>query len=544
MQQGLIKVVNFTYTHKPESGDYEDRDTSTNYSRLNNILIRNAAYSGLVVIGGSYTDDERETKHNWIHHFGDIHIVNANEYGIFDSATDNLWQFINVSHCGWANIYCMGSAEQFSTLKLDGESGFNGSDKLTESELSVAEYKYAGLIIIGNGNQFINLEIQSPMQVGIKLQGSNNIIQGDINNWRIGVNDKITDEHRFPALQFLSRKVENNIIQLGMWPVSLDISGTCPIYWSNDYYLNEHFYANNSIHVEYKNPDPNFDYNDFINVLSKLEAENNTVKSVRYNILKNVAISNDLSKALDKSPNLYIAYKTTGDYILTASKEKWSELALQGVKPLGVYVDLGSDSFVISPLGLSQIAVFSNSQDSIDFIPFKYEGDAYKDFSGVESTILRQQNQSNSPEEDLFHVVSNFKIEGYDTINWYVPSAGEAFVISRNRTRINEYLKLIGGNIISNDDIIATSTVREIYNSFAVICNNNMIYPYGHSTKLSTRPITKPGSSYKDTAIISGTTEKFPTTNRYIGRFFYNRTLNKPCWWNGTHWVDATGADV
>lgn len=38
------------------------------------------------------------------------------------------------------------------------------------------------------------------------------------------------------------------------------------------------------------------------------------------------------------------------------------------------------------------------------------------------------------------------------------------------------------------------------------------------------------------TAEIQGTYAK--------GQCFYDTTLNKPKWWNGTNWVDATGATV
>ncbi len=33
-------------------------------------------------------------------------------------------------------------------------------------------------------------------------------------------------------------------------------------------------------------------------------------------------------------------------------------------------------------------------------------------------------------------------------------------------------------------------------------------------------------------------------SNEDIGYQFFDKTLNKPIWWNGTHWVDATGSNV
>lgn len=40
----------------------------------------------------------------------------------------------------------------------------------------------------------------------------------------------------------------------------------------------------------------------------------------------------------------------------------------------------------------------------------------------------------------------------------------------------------------------------------------------------------------------SGTTTERPTKNLYIGRTYFDTTLAKPIWYNGTIWVLATGA--
>lgn len=43
-----------------------------------------------------------------------------------------------------------------------------------------------------------------------------------------------------------------------------------------------------------------------------------------------------------------------------------------------------------------------------------------------------------------------------------------------------------------------------------------------------------------------GTTSQRPSSQLTTGQFFFDTTLGKPIWWNGTipHWVDATGANV
>jgi len=42
----------------------------------------------------------------------------------------------------------------------------------------------------------------------------------------------------------------------------------------------------------------------------------------------------------------------------------------------------------------------------------------------------------------------------------------------------------------------------------------------------------------------TGTTSERPTSNIHTGRSYFDKTLNKPIWYNGTVWVDATGATV
>ncbi len=42
----------------------------------------------------------------------------------------------------------------------------------------------------------------------------------------------------------------------------------------------------------------------------------------------------------------------------------------------------------------------------------------------------------------------------------------------------------------------------------------------------------------------SGVTASRPTEQLVIGQPFFDTTLGLPIWWNGTDWIDATGAVV
>lgn len=42
----------------------------------------------------------------------------------------------------------------------------------------------------------------------------------------------------------------------------------------------------------------------------------------------------------------------------------------------------------------------------------------------------------------------------------------------------------------------------------------------------------------------SGATADRPTENIYVGKLYFDTDLGIPVWWNGTDWIDATGAVV
>ena len=42
----------------------------------------------------------------------------------------------------------------------------------------------------------------------------------------------------------------------------------------------------------------------------------------------------------------------------------------------------------------------------------------------------------------------------------------------------------------------------------------------------------------------TGTTSQRPQIGLVVGFQYFDTTLNKPIWWTGTKWVDATGTEV
>jgi len=43
---------------------------------------------------------------------------------------------------------------------------------------------------------------------------------------------------------------------------------------------------------------------------------------------------------------------------------------------------------------------------------------------------------------------------------------------------------------------------------------------------------------------ISGTTAERPAVQLHTGQTFFDTTLNRPIWWNGTNWINASGTIV
>ena len=42
----------------------------------------------------------------------------------------------------------------------------------------------------------------------------------------------------------------------------------------------------------------------------------------------------------------------------------------------------------------------------------------------------------------------------------------------------------------------------------------------------------------------AGTTVERPNTNLQVGQQYFDTTINRPIWWNGTNWINAAGTVV
>lgn len=274
--QALLKIVNFTYIHNPEApGEYDGQDVSTYYSSINNVVIRNSCYSGLSVLGFGNTDAGRAVEHNWIHKITNIWVEQCSEYGIYDCATDNQWVNINVSRCGYTNLYIAGASELFNNVKLDGESGYklDGKDSY---EILRNRYNGSGLVLIGGNNTITGLDIQSIKYKGITLDASMNTIIGSINNCGLGFSKSLKDQKNCPAIYFYGQNMaESNTLILNVYSVS-DIVGTCVIKDSPD----KSKVINNNLNIQYRPNNGNYkseSYKLYVKDLKGLNTKDNNV---------------------------------------------------------------------------------------------------------------------------------------------------------------------------------------------------------------------------------------------------------------------------
>lgn len=68
-----------------------------------------------------------------------------------------------------------------------------------------------------------------------------------------------------------------------------------------------------------------------------------------------------------------------------------------------------------------------------------------------------------------------------------------------------------------------------------------------YENNADTNAFTDAEKTKLSTALIqgtTGTTASRPTTNLLIGQYYYDTTLVKPIWWNGTSWTDGMGTVV
>lgn len=145
---------------------------------------------------------------------------------------------------------------------------------------------------------------------------------------------------------------------------------------------------------------------------------------------------------------------------------------------------------------------------------------------------MRYRGTSNCEYLSVMHNLSKVVLNNADLRNWII-NEGDTGNRFNPRATNGGVVFFINCNLPNNNSITYNpyeSGAREVY-----IENNRIRVAYANN------------KSYilDMTALNKGTTTDRPTlTTGNAGFQYYDSTINKPLWWNGTEWVDATGATV
>ena len=166
--------------------------------------------------------------------------------------------------------------------------------------------------------------------------------------------------------------------------------------------------------------------------------------------------------------------------------------------------------------------------------------------------------------------ISNFKIIGNEVSNYFGGftihrntlskdfTANTNITIAQNKVNTPLYSNIFNSSAtgISPKIIEAGNTINNVRPKFSSLSGvwsfefkpEIGVYYYDNDEK---KPFFRKDNDYYDAeGIIRGTIRHGITTNRPntnylpIGFQYFDITLNKPIWWIGSKWVDATGADV
>ena len=172
------------------------------------------------------------------------------------------------------------------------------------------------------------------------------------------------------------------------------------------------------------------------------------------------------------------------------------------------------------------MSMFSLGNTAMNLLVCKKETsswvDTYKKYTIVPCSMKTQYLKDNGTSVNTYKFIEleeEFSINSFTKITkYYYSQDGKNIVIFRSSPILNG--AFVNGDIIINDET-TYKTKQWIYKDGVWLDDN--YNPYN--------------------AAISGSSSSRPS-NINNGFFYFDTTLNKPIWWTGSKWVDATGADV
>ena len=548
-------VYNYQHEESTSASDADLHSTSTYFSVINNIIITNSEHSGLSVIGQGSVDRGETASYNWVHNFSHIFVSNCQKYGIVAQGSDNLWSEINVSHCGLTNVYCFGWCEMWNNLKLDGESGFNVNASGDKTSQQILKGYDGALLTLRNVNNscFVNLDLQSCLYSGIKIFGAQNVnIIGSINN--IGLAYKELDDDGYgngqkytPAI-YCDDNCYSNYLNFNVFQhlESSGLSTKYPFSYRKEY--PESLFTSNTVVLNYKS------FTSYENSLTDLKSFSLISENVCIcpNIGRPLTLNKEYHYPNDKQimssiyDNVEILY-FDNNLPFFSKIYNWENLQNEGKTAEAIAITEAGKTIYVSVNADTTGRYLNPSAERSENVCLINYGDAAKDYKGDVNTQIALRTLGFAQAGTTFDYCINYSSANITAGQWYAPSLGEMIILYKYKDAVELALSLINGANELTDYIYKTSTQHNDQGLFYVFdIRTGKISTESCTTKSIVRAFgtLKKQNSFTPFGDTSGRPSPQYNIELQKGLQYFDTTLGKPIYWNGTAWVDATGTPV
>lgn len=264
-------------------------------------------------------------------------------------------------------------------------------------------------------------------------------------------------------------------------------------------------------------------YNQIIGIL---DGNNNIINYAVYN-------GNHITSFDQIDASLRIVYFDS--YWKTCSLYDWGKLAKDGKTAQGILVKEGNKRVVIPINYSTSLYKWSptRNKNSKGYKTTKSKL-AINDFDGEYNTneIIKANGIESSYASKYCR---DYNTDLLESGKWSLPSLGEMMLILKYKDSINYGLSLFDNATIITDDLYWTSTESEELKAWAVRGYDSYIENSGFDKNLGCKviPVISISASIQN-----------EDKGCVLGQSKFSEALNKPIWWTGTKWVDATGTDV
>lgn len=520
--KNIVKVNFMQALLKLKVVDYDSNDKNSSYfSEIYNILIRDSQYSGISLLGSGEIDMGITCYPNWVFGLHDSYIIKCNEYGIYNSTSDNRFHDILVTNCGYSNIIEKGSSNIWNNIKLDGQSSWNKPSDMSVSDWVEQEDKCGTLIVNGSNINMSNIDVQSDSYLNVKISCTNSNLDIVSNNAGTISNDGI-----------------------GFYIFS-SVSSVLT--------LRSFLFKNERIPLKIKNPADiayniiNFNANNFVSILAPtlvrkelitLIGNGNVVNSPLLTTCKlneiqfnNEYFNYDLSDIEVISPQWGSSINTNNEFL---TKNSINITPVEGHGAIKSRTDLGEIQVEEGCLYITLCAVKNLTGASTT----NYFPRVILKSNALNKTVNILNATRNLQVDDVFLVPSFFTASSTEKVGVQLLSINATNNFYVSNIVVYNLTKTIGVNSIPDFDLNYVETTTKTPDFWAtiisIIMQDSNFYenkqPFS-DVKCVDKLFTYPLYDYTKMANLSPS----------IGRMVFEKPTNKPKWWDGSNWVNSDG---